>query len=59
MFSFLRAALVMVSLQSNKTQTKIGKAWAGEIVQQLKALAALPEDSGSTPSKHMEAHNCL
>jgi hypothetical protein len=31
----------------------------GEMTQQLKALAALPEDRGSIPSIHLEAHNCL
>ena len=31
----------------------------GEMAQQLRALAALAEDLGSVPSKHMVAHNCL
>jgi hypothetical protein len=31
----------------------------GEITQQLRALAPLPEDLGSSPSSHMAAHNCL
>ena len=29
------------------------------MAQWLRALAALPEDLGSTPSNHMVAHNCL
>ncbi|CAO2595796.1 hypothetical protein LEMLEM_LOCUS8322, partial [Lemmus lemmus] len=32
---------------------------AGETAQRLRALAALPEDLGSIPSTHMEAHNGL
>lgn len=32
---------------------------AGEMAQQLRALAVLPEDSGSIPSTHMAAHACL
>jgi hypothetical protein len=32
---------------------------AEEMAQQLRALAALPEDLGSIPSTHMVAHNCL
>jgi hypothetical protein len=32
---------------------------AREIAQQLRALAALPEDLGSIPSTHMAANNCL
>lgn len=31
----------------------------GEMVQQSKALAALPEDPGLTPSTHMVAHNTV
>jgi hypothetical protein len=33
--------------------------WAGEMAQQLRALAALAEDLGSIPSTHTAAHNCL
>ena len=29
------------------------------MAQWLRALTALPEDLGSTPSIHMAAHNCL
>jgi hypothetical protein len=29
------------------------------MAQQLRGLAALPEDRGSIPSTHMEDHNCL
>jgi hypothetical protein len=29
------------------------------MAQQLRALAAFPEDPGSSPSNHMMAHNCL
>jgi hypothetical protein len=32
---------------------------AGEMAQQLRALAALPEDQSSIPSNHMVAHNHL
>ena len=32
---------------------------AGEMVQQFRALAALPEDPGSIPSTLIAAHNCL
>lgn len=28
------------------------------LVQQLRALAAFPEDTGSTQGTHMVAHNC-
>jgi hypothetical protein len=31
----------------------------GEVAQQLRALAALPEVLSSTPSNHMVAHNQL
>ena len=31
----------------------------GEVAQWLGVLTALPEDTGSIPSTHMEAHNCL
>ena len=31
----------------------------GEMAQQLRALAALPEDLSSIPSLHMAAHKCL
>jgi hypothetical protein len=31
---------------------------AGEMAPWLRALAALPEDSDSIPSKHRAAHNC-
>ena len=30
-----------------------------EMVQRLRALAALPENQGSIPSTHMAARNCL
>lgn len=30
-----------------------------EIAQRLRELAALPKDSGSIPSTHVVAHNCL
>ena len=32
---------------------------AGEMAQQLRALAALPEDLSSIPRTHMAAHNHL
>ena len=32
---------------------------AGEVAQQLRALADLPEDLGSIPNTHMATHNCL
>ena len=32
---------------------------AGEMSQQLRALAAFPEDPGSIPSTHMVAHSHL
>jgi len=32
---------------------------AEELTQQLRALAALPEDLGSIPTAYMVAHNCL
>jgi hypothetical protein len=32
---------------------------AGEMVQLLRALAALPKDPGSIPRTHTAAHNCL
>jgi hypothetical protein len=31
---------------------------AEEMVEQLRALTALPDDSGSNPSIHTAAHNC-
>ena len=31
---------------------------AGEMAQQLRTLAVLPEDPGSIPITHMAAHNC-
>jgi hypothetical protein len=33
------------------------KLWAGEMAQQLRALAALPQVPSSIPSNHMVAHN--
>jgi hypothetical protein len=38
---------------------KTSMAEAGEMAQQLRALADLPEDQGSVPSKGTAAHNCL
>ena len=38
---------------------KMNLGGAGEMVQQLRAPTALPEDPGSIFSTHMEAHNCL
>jgi hypothetical protein len=35
------------------------KIWAGEMAQQLRALAVLPEILSSIPSNHMVAHNHL
>jgi hypothetical protein len=32
--------------------------WAGEMVQQLQTLAALPEDLGSILSNYMAVQNC-
>jgi hypothetical protein len=40
----------------SKKRRRVG---AGEMVQQLRAQAALPEDPGSFPHTHMAAHNCL
>jgi hypothetical protein len=34
-------------------------AWAGEMAQRLRALAALPEVLSSIPSNYMVAHNHL
>jgi hypothetical protein len=34
------------------------KCRAGGMAQQLRALAALPEDLVSIPNTHMAAHNC-
>jgi hypothetical protein len=33
--------------------------WSGAMAQQLRALAAFPEDTSSIPSTHMVAHNHL
>jgi hypothetical protein len=33
--------------------------WAGQMAQQWRALATLPEVLSSVPSKHMVAHNHL
>jgi hypothetical protein len=38
---------------------KSGQVGAGEMTQQLRALAALLEVLGSIPSNHMVAHNHL
>jgi hypothetical protein len=32
---------------------------AGETAQQLRSMAVPPEDSGSIPSTHITAHDCL
>ena len=37
----------------------VGQAGAEEMAQQLKALAALAEDTDSIPSTHMVAHEYL
>jgi hypothetical protein len=42
-----------------KLKTKQNKNRAGEMVQRLRALAALPKLLSSNPSNHMVAHNHL
>jgi hypothetical protein len=42
-----------------KLYIRITYGGAGEMDQQLRALAALPEGLGSTPNTHMAAHSCL
>ena len=42
-----------------KVLLKSPSAWAEEMVQRLRAWAALPEDSGSIPGTHMAVHNYL
>ena len=48
--------LNLLFLMAMATDTNKG---LGEMAQQLRALAALPEDLGSIPSTHTAAHNCL
>ena len=43
----------------NQYYIQESKCGAGEMVQQLRALTALPGDLGSIPSTHMAVHNCL
>ena len=47
-----RFSLVKASLEMTASS-------AGEMAQQLRALAVLPEDLGSIPSNHIAAQNCL
>jgi hypothetical protein len=42
-----------------KKKEKEKRKGPGEIAQQLRLLATLPEDPSSIPSNHMAAHNCL
>jgi hypothetical protein len=61
---FIRPALVIVSLHSNKTQTKKARyrfslkilSGAGDMAQWLRASTALPKALSSNPSNHMVAH---
>jgi hypothetical protein len=48
--------LFTVSKQNNTTTTKQSR--AGEVAWWLGALAAFPEDPGSSPSTHTTAYNC-
>ena len=70
-FSEFLISLASLSLLSYTTQDCSGS-WAisdqslikkipraGEMAQQLRALAVLVEDQGSIPSTHMAVHNCL
>jgi hypothetical protein len=65
MFAFMRVAVVMVSLHSNRdpktTQlnhsNKEIQEGAGEMAQRLRALTALPKVLSSNPSNHMMARN--
>jgi hypothetical protein len=43
----------------NKHKIKSTQVGAGEMAQQLRALAALPEDPGLIPSNQMVTQNCL
>ena len=45
----------------NTAKFTLNKALQGpeEVIQQLTALAALPEDLGSIPSNYTVVHNCL
>ena len=45
--------------RDKETTKKIYKPGAGEMVQWLTALTALPEDRGSIPRIHMAAKNYL
>jgi hypothetical protein len=50
---------VLEILDHNKvscTYIYIWKRWTGEMVQQFRALTALPEDLCSIPNTHMTAH---
>lgn len=53
----MSATLSYQEAHAYKTNKQTNK--AGEMVQQLRALTALPEDLGSIPSTHMAAHACL
>jgi hypothetical protein len=44
------------ALELKKKKSSLG---AGEMAQQLGALATLPEDLGSIPITDMAAHTCL
>jgi hypothetical protein len=48
-----------VKLRHPKTNVEKIESWAGEMVQQLRALTALPEVLSSSPSNYMVAHNHL
>lgn len=50
----IKYALGPERVKQNKLNFKVVS--AGEIVQQIRALAALPEVSGLIPSAHMVAH---
>ena len=52
---FTYSKLKMTQLTLDRT----GKRGAGQMVQQLKTLAALPENLGSIPNNHLAVHNYL
>jgi hypothetical protein len=54
---FLKVALIMRSLHSDRKVTKTECFGAGEMAQRLRALTVLPKVLSSNPRNHMVANN--
>jgi hypothetical protein len=55
----LKALRSILRLKIEQEQQNNNHTWTGEMAQQLRTLAALPNDLGSNPSTQMAVHNYL